>query len=197
MNVINYFRWVIANILGAALGSAIAFTVISPMQSGNTFTRDLLQVGAIMGVAIGVAQWLVLFRWRRGALWILATAVGWAIGLSIYRPIFSFLSDFFAWTRSVIAIPLAFTLAAFTIGGVIGLCQWLILRNWVKKSHLWILINLWAIGVSFFIAAIALYYHRNPPAIFLIIFLSIFGLIKGMITGEVLLKLLRHPKTIS
>jgi hypothetical protein len=90
----------------------------------------------IAGFAIGVMQWFALRdRIRKSWRWILATGVGWAIGVGFV----------------LFAIPDEFSFPfGIIVGATTGIAQWLLLRNEVNFSGWWIVISIiaWFTGLS-------------------------------------------------
>ena len=72
--------WVVATVIGFAIGKFAADAITQSMAGAVGFALG----GAVIGTALGAAQWLVLRRQLAPAgLWIPATAVAWAVGWSI------------------------------------------------------------------------------------------------------------------
>jgi hypothetical protein len=106
-----WFQWIMATALGWLLGKVIF--------------RGLPAISA--GVGVGILQWPILYRrlpqaWR----WPLVTAVAW-IGGSILMQI---------------AVPseLQLLLAGLILGPIVGLAQWLVLRQGMRWAGWWIII---------------------------------------------------------
>jgi hypothetical protein len=73
----RFFLWWMFAFLGFPLGGLLALTVVGPVAGAVSGALG----GALAGAVIGAAQWLVLRRYLRvGPEWILATALGVAIG---------------------------------------------------------------------------------------------------------------------
>ena len=69
--------WILASIVGFAIGKFAADAVV---QSEPGIAGVVLS-GAVIGISSGFAQWLVLVRHvSRAELWVVASALGWAIG---------------------------------------------------------------------------------------------------------------------
>ncbi len=66
--------------------------------------------------------------------WILASAVGWAVGAAVVTAVFP---------------PQPGVLAGAVLGAMTGLAQWFVLRRWVRQAGWWVLISAlgWAIGL--------------------------------------------------
>jgi hypothetical protein len=76
--------WVVATSIGFATGLAIGTAFLGSETSGN----ELLWRGAITGLCIGVAQWIILrqvLAWPQSVIWIGVVAVGWALGWFVTR----------------------------------------------------------------------------------------------------------------
>jgi hypothetical protein len=74
---LRFFLWWILAFLGFPLGGFLAIMVVGPVEGAVSGALG----GALAGAVIGAAQWLVLRRYLRvGPEWILATALGVAIG---------------------------------------------------------------------------------------------------------------------
>jgi len=145
-----WFQWVMATTLGWILG------------------RFLLPNLAfvIIGIALGVLQWLVLqHRIRNAVRWILATALGWTIGATILRFALPEGMDF---------------LAGVLVGVTTGIAQWFVLRNELHWAGWWIVISIvgWITGIALL------------PGVMLT------GVMAGIITGIAMELLLRYPKPI-
>ena len=143
-----WFLWIMATTLGWLLG------------------RFLLPNLAfvIIGIALGVLQWLVLQQrinnaWR----WIIATALGWGFGATFLLTIAPGINEF---------------LAGALMGITTGTAQWLILRQEVYWAGWWIAISVvgWTTGMALL------------PGVMLT------GVMAGAVTGIALMLLLSNPK---
>jgi hypothetical protein len=119
--------WIVANLLGvAAIG---ALTLILPFL---TFIRGMLVSSLIIGLPIGLAQWIALRRVAPvSILWVLTISAGLQLGLvvgPILAGIWGLVDD-----ESVLSLTAAYT----TIGFFVGLFQWLFLRGHFAKSLVW------------------------------------------------------------
>jgi hypothetical protein len=73
----RFFLWWMLAFLGFPLGGLLALIVVGPVEGAVSGALG----GALAGAVIGAAQWLVLRRYLRvGPEWIIATALGVAIG---------------------------------------------------------------------------------------------------------------------
>jgi hypothetical protein len=96
-----------------------------------------LAAGAIAGAVIGAGQWLVLRGVGVDARWIVATAVGFAVGMAGGVAAFGYGTG----TGDLAAVG-----AASGLG--IGIAQWPLLRDRIRASALWVpaIAGLWALG---------------------------------------------------
>jgi hypothetical protein len=143
-----WFQWIMATTLGWVLGRFLFPNLAAVM----------------IGIGLGIFQWLILQHrignaWR----WIVATAIGWAFGALIIEFFLPPGQDFIAGLLS---------------GVMIGIPQWLILKQEVSWSFWWIMINIvaWTTGMAFL------------PGVMLT------GVIVGALTGIALILLIRFPK---
>ena len=125
--------WWCLSFLGFPVGGLVAEAIVGPIDA----VWVAVVAGAIAGLAIGTAQWLVLRRIGIDARWIALTGVGLAVGLGIGVAVLDY-------GTSIGDLAM--------LGAVSGLCvgaaQWLVLRDHVGASVLWILGSaaLWALG---------------------------------------------------
>ena len=69
------YRWVVASVAGMAVGYAAAATVVNQVP---------LLAGAVIGVAAGASQWIILRRHFSGAYrWVLASVAGMTVGFVV------------------------------------------------------------------------------------------------------------------
>jgi Flp pilus assembly pilin Flp len=105
--------------------------------------------GAIGGIAIGLAQWLVLKgRFSPTGCWIFASMLSWALlGGSPLGAL--------GWVApKVMSIPVRIfygIIEGAITGVIIGVGQWWVLKNHVKQAWLWILASIvgWVMGLTF------------------------------------------------
>ena len=131
--------WIVANLLGVA---AIGALSLIPFL---TSIRGMLVSSLIIGLPIGLAQWIALRRVAAiSILWVLTISAGLLLGLEvinspIYGGIWGFLED-----ESVLSL----TAACTTIGLLVGLAQWLFLRGHFAKSLVWLLSSAVGLGLG-------------------------------------------------
>jgi len=99
----------------------------------------MLAVAVVGGILSGIAQWMILPRLKMKGLWILASAIGSVLGVFVTL---GSINIFYQFPESVLALMMG-----ATMGAMIGLGQWLVLRQWVRGAYLWavaVIIN-WAL----------------------------------------------------
>jgi hypothetical protein len=182
--------------LGIVIGAgAIASTLTEPVAVGL-----LHLVGALVGIVIGVSQWLVLrSHIRHSNRWIIATIagalVGWMVGVkaSIFLALVTGLG-----TRGL-SLPIFFegvVLLGAWVGLVLGFAQWFVLQANFPGAGWWIPANMvaWALGlaVAFLGAGMANQMGWDAIALAGIGLTGILGgAVVGAITGAVLIRLMR------
>ena len=73
-------RWILATAGGLAFGMSVGVATFGY----GTGTADLVAVGAVSGLGIGIAQWPLLYgRMRTSAVWMPAIASLWALGWAV------------------------------------------------------------------------------------------------------------------
>jgi hypothetical protein len=159
-----FFPWILATMAGYICGmlSGIMLSQFLP----NTFVRyspsndivtaiSLVGSGALFGGILGLAQWLVLKRYLSHiGSWIPATAIGWGIiGLAVLSLEMSAPADAYS---GIVPEVLWDVTKAFAGGILIGLAQWLVIRDRVEMAFVWIPANAVAFAASSGIASYVL-----------------------------------------
>lgn len=133
------FQWFLATIVGFLV--SLCFVEIGERP-------DIGPVeGAIGGAAIGLAQWFVLRQQFSQALWwVLVNAAIWGLmGSSSLGAL--------GWvTPSTLSVPLRAiygTIDGVQLGALIGVAQWLVLRQQVDNAWRWIVASTvsWSLGL--------------------------------------------------
>ena len=131
----RFFLWWILAFLGFPLGGFLALVLVGSMEGVVSGALG----GALAGAVIGAAQWLVLRRYIRvGPEWVLATALGVAIGDALGALL----------TGAGTSIG-ALLITGLTTGGAVGLLQWgLVLRGRLLLGSLWppVVAIAWPVG---------------------------------------------------
>lgn len=123
--------WALATTVGWIVGFAICEALKDFVES---FSAD----GAVIGISVGVLQWLALKRRiNRAGWWVLATIIGFAVGKAV--------GDAF-----VQAVPgtVGLVLSGSAIGASLGMAQWVVLHRHVAQAGWWVLASVlaWAMG---------------------------------------------------
>ncbi len=123
-SITGFAGWLIA-FLGFPPGGLLAYTLIGHLDN----PLEGIIGGAAAGLIIGAVGWLALRRWLPvDARWIIATTVGLAAGVS--------LTTFLFGTDTTIEAVL---LRAPLTGLLMGVAQWVILRQALRQASLWII----------------------------------------------------------
>lgn len=114
----------------------------------------------VFGLPIGLAQWIALRRIAPiSFLWVLTISAGFVLAyvtiLPMLEGILGFLDD-----ESV----LLFTLSYTSIGALVGMTQWLLLRAHFNRSMIWILANAAGLGLGIAIVLITDLIHQSGIA---------------------------------
>jgi hypothetical protein len=121
----RFFLWWMLAFLGFPLGGLLALMVVGSVEGAASGALG----GAFAGAVIGAAQWLVLRRYMRvGPEWILATALGVAIGGGLGALL----------TGAGTGIG-ALLITGVATGVAVGLLQWgLFLRGRLPLAIMWV-----------------------------------------------------------
>jgi hypothetical protein len=166
--------WVLATAAGWVVGFAICEVLKDFVES---FSAD----GAVIGVSIGILQWVALRgRINRAGWWILASIIGFAVG--------KFAADYIATSLSG---AVGSGLGGVAIGASLGIAQWLVLRRHVAKAGWWVLASglAWAIGWA--IISVVHEEAAGGPTAAAYVIGAAGAAVAGVITGVSLLGLFR------
>ena len=211
--------WLLAHVAGGALLVAAAvvtlfgvifaygFSALCPERTpcrDPAFTWDVVSRAAVIWAVgclmVAGMQWLALRRlvpWA--AQWGLATLAAWGlVGPVVGFGVFSAVApapDFPDMSDESIAF--AFTGFLVALGVVLGLIQWLVLRQRVSGAGQWMLANAvgWVLDVSPSLAFLAmLFWIAEVAALVAVLVALLVGpLLGAAITGTSMLRLLRQP----
>ena len=184
--VVFIVKWVLATTLGYAVGFAVVVAVTVAVAMGGAAVGAVFGalVGAVFGAAVSLLQWFVVLRGEidKASWWILASTLGGAVGSAVGGAVDG-------------AVDGA---VGFAVGGaVVGLLQWfVVLRGEVDKASWWILATTLggavvgaAVGTGGIEADV-----RNFGLVAVAVGSAVVGAVVGLITGFVLVWLLRHRK---
>lgn len=177
--------WVITTSLGGIvayfavplIGSAAAGGLFGGAIPGLVFAGAPIG-GALAGLLVGAGQWLGLRRYQdQAGIWVLATAIGWSLGLFAATGLFFWLlRDGLGYFT--LMVPMA-------VGGVVmAYAQGLILRRWMPiTTYWWILANAMGLVVGW-VLALGLASGANPSSTFPAgLGLAVLGALHGGLVG--------------
>jgi len=149
-----WLLWVLVNILGMFVVNDLLFRVTRGSIRISYGIQTIVGRGIVgwwssglplVGIAIGIAQWIVLHSYvgKKSWWWILTTISGWVAGLFFL----GMLPHYMIWSMEPV---IAQALGGAAIGIFLGLAQWLFLRRQVRRALFWILVNMvsWASGFT-------------------------------------------------
>lgn len=156
-----WLEWTLATLAGYTLG----ILALLPWVVGQAYaTPPALWIGgvagAVLGGALGLAQWLVLRRHGQevNAGWLLASVIGGALGLAFGLAVGDAvnLTPPINQVRGAPApvLPLGVALQTAVTGALVGLglggAQWLALRRSLQLGLWWVLVNGlgWMVGLG-------------------------------------------------
>lgn len=209
-------HWVLATIVGgttgSALGLAVAITIGIAMVTSMGINDVALVIsgaagGAVLGVVVGIGQWLILRQhFEKAGWWILVTALGTAmvmVGVAII-------------TRVIAHPGIVLIVMGAISGSVVATGQWLILRQhfgragwWILSTALggctgvlivgavlatggWAVVGTWA-WVAGMTIGLALAYWAVTWAVTGAVIGALFGIVYGIFSGATWVWLLRCP----
>ena len=207
-----WFGWLAATVVGWAVGFAVSsfFGLLLLLAIGRAvglvFGLPVAIAGG--GMAVGVAQWLLLRRRvvPQGRWWLLASIVGWALNLFIFMPLIG--GPFLAGLGAPEALDAgAMAATGILVGGVagtvVGVLQWLVMRRHFSGAFLWVLASsiAWALCLLLFLPLIVGVFFAAVQTVqftivaLVLVFVAVVGAgaVGGCITGLALLRLLRRP----
>lgn len=151
----------------------------------------------LVGIIIGIAQWLVLWnRFPKSGWWILATAIGFGLAWSpAWNLALKILSSGLGEYRYSLEWPIVLGVT----GLIVGFFQWLVLRRWVFRAGWWIITSPIA-GIAGGILAMIVFdvvfrYIDSPTLVWFLPAITGLssGLVYGLISGYVLARLSTNP----
>jgi hypothetical protein len=177
----EWLLWTVATAGGWLLGSLldtlllVGLSIIGLGSALNADQGDMITLGLwlvrffIVGLSVGVVQWLVLRRHVMGLQrWAIFTALGFTLG--------------------------TFAFWAF-VGVGVGLTQWLLLRRDLNKTGWWPVMNAVAWPLAYLVGG-AVSSAMGPSLLGNLLGSGLVGVIVGAITGAMLLWLLRENRVL-
>lgn len=135
--------WALATIGGLFLALVILFAGLGAVINNAPPSIYGLVLGCTFGLGCAVTQWLALRR-LVSPWWIAATFAAWAIFWTIN------LAGLLGEGSGVMGKIIEGLGHGAVFGGLLGLFQWLVLRNKTQNAHWWIIANVfgWSIGAA-------------------------------------------------
>jgi hypothetical protein len=193
-------RWVLQSAIAQIIGLAIvgvASVVVGRMgYIRGTFTL----VGLLEGTVLGFTQWLILRRYiQHSTRWIFATIIGglfaWFTGLTI-SVVMAFAFAGVTGSYVTTAFIQGLILLGMGIGGMLGFCQWLVIRKQIRYGIWWIFANAiaWSLGllIAYFGVGAIAEKSSIQTALTTVATGAIMGVAIGSITGIALIWLLKQ-----
>jgi hypothetical protein len=199
-----WVRWVVASAIGLFVGFAIYFFSVDSIAAEQGFILKTLisaVAGGIFGATVGGVQLFVLRRKVSGMNhWMLANIIGAAMGGIVARPISEAVGDATNFNIAILA-------GGTVLGLAFGIGQAIVLRPYLSEGIWWALAH--AVGIPF---GYALGRGLGEVAYNLLggvvgeglarvvgtlILLVLFFGGYGMITGGVLIRLLKQPGPVA
>jgi hypothetical protein len=162
--------WIVANLLGVA---AIGALSLIPFL---TSIPGMLVSSLIIGLPIGLAQWIALRRVAPiSILWVLTISAGLLLGL-VVSPILAGIFWGFLDDESVLSLTAAYT----TIGLLVGMAQWLFLRGHFTKSLVWLLSSAVGLGLGTGLVLVSNLIHQSG-IISIILVVLVYAIATGLV----------------
>ena len=188
-------RWVLLTLAGWVIGFPLGFIL-------GELALDNAGIEICVGAMVGLMQWFALRRVvKHSGFWILASIAGFIVSASIHAAACYYLktSDDLGNPTGILMWTLSFILG----GTLTGLLQQRILRHQVRRSGWWVPASAAGWGLSLIGLATAYFVlptGRKGPAPFVwllirnLIVPTMGTVLLGIVTGGVLIWLLRQPK---
>ncbi len=185
--------WFFANAIGVSIGLMLS-TAIGILRAAATAYPPGLDTltpaemvammavhGIMIGIAVGLAECLIVRRVVRPGWWLLASCLGWTTGLACAELIMQRLSpgDFSAYLSLRVV---GGALAALILGG----SQWLVLRKSFRGAGWWCLVTFAGGLISFWII--------QPSVMYMSDVWWAVGIPLGALTAPVMVWLLKRPR---
>jgi hypothetical protein len=184
-----WLEWMTATAAGWAAGEALASFVPE-----DTVLLGTLHV-AVIGLCMGTLQWLTLHqRIDHPRLWVVATSIGSAVGGA------AGLAASFATGATVIQ-----PWAVLPLGVALGVAQWLVLRTQLDRAGWWVLVCTLGLPLSFVVGLVVSFSlgfeWEGVDPVFRVVSLAFFGavagLVFGLISGALLVLLVRKSTSVA
>jgi len=179
-----WLQWVLASTVGMFVAFYMCFFIGAiTYDVGGEWLTDLV-CGIVLGIGVGILQWLVLRRRVSGVgWWVLASAAG---GYGILQ------AGFLGFSQSLesYGLLLSWTGVVALGGAVTGTLQWLVLRGQVSRAGWWVLASTVGWGLSVTVARVFPWGVDDTDALWALV---VTAAVLGAVTGGALVWLLRQP----
>ena len=185
-----WLQWVLASTVGFTLAYEVV-RFFGPFAFYVLFAPEY----ALMGVVVGIPQWLVLRQQVPGVgPWVLATVVGFAVGgtLAFVTLVAAGYYDLDDLVGRAVSPFLLSALFFAPIGPVVGIAQWIVLRRRIKAAGWWVLANIVAWVLFGALEGLPAVTKMSYYDVRISVISAIGGLLAGAVTGVTLVWLLRQ-----
>jgi hypothetical protein len=147
--------WVVGGIASIALENSI----LGGLPAADAFHQVKILGNIVFAVIFATDQALVLRRYLSPWLWILATSTGWLIANSVAIAWVKYIAIIARYFHQAISPEIAIfwgflSTISYTLAAIwLGVCQWWVLRRYVKQVWLWIFLP----TVSFLLISISIW----------------------------------------
>jgi hypothetical protein len=163
--------WYAANLLGVAASAVLS--LLSPLL---TFIPGMVLSTLIIGLSIGLAQWIVLRRVASiSILWLLTIPVGLFLALKL-SPLLAGIPGF-QDDESVLSLMAGYAI----IGLLVGLAQWIFLLGRFRRSWVWPLSSAAGLSLGLGLVLVTDWINRSGFIAFLLV-----ALVYAVATGIVI-----------
>ncbi len=180
-----WLEWTWATLLGQGAGLVLFALVV--LLLAQFFRPPLLLLGLLLGfsrgLGVGIGQWLVLgsridASTERAVTWVGATSLGWAVAAGAGLWLVQQTGN--TWLGAVVA------------GAILGLAQWLSLRQLAPQVTVWLWMATWitAFGLGQLAEQVLGNWPENVWAV--VALLLIRGILNGAVTGNNLAWMLQN-----
>jgi hypothetical protein len=183
-----WLAWILTSMIGFGVGALLGMHVAYGLFDRDGFAAPLgITLGIVMGATGGYMQWVVLReKVERVGWWVLASILGFAVAGSALGTI--------DVNENYVMAGILF---AAIFGVAAGIMQWLVLRQKVVRSGLWILASIFGSLVgSIGVPVAGLISDRTDNYdLSTMVFGALLGAGLGIITGAALVWLLRQSSS--
>ncbi|MFZ0033932.1 MAG: hypothetical protein WAK60_02945 [Sedimentisphaerales bacterium] len=185
--------WIISFPLGFVL-VAVAGWIIGVHDDSILLKLGLDNAAVFICIAtvVGLMQWLALRRIvRRAGFWVLASIIGFTISSSIHGVV----CHVYGYPDDLGPLGTLVWVVAFVVGGTLaGVLQQRILRRQVCRSAWWVPASAAGWGLSMIGLGISSFFPPPNGRPFIVRPLVLASVLLGIVTGGVLIWLLRQPR---